>query len=338
MDKEQAKFILESYRPDGADAHGGIFAEALQLAVEDRELGEWLSNQRSEDAEFAKNLQDFAVPELLRRRILAVMSGQLPLSEEEEAMDSAFSSAFEGIDPPAGLRDQILMAMDVQSGKTEPNTADVPVSVTKVVSISKWKMFSGGLAVAAALVLGGFLAIQVSNSPVAPTSNVSVTNVPTANVPTGNVSAPTLTSYDVQQMASGILNTNFKVDAEISERAGINNWLVARNLPIAGDESLPDSLLGYSNLGCKIIALPDSNQASLVCFKVDGGAVHVVIMKNYVIGDKNLPVGIDEVTEKSCYYCPKSGWDVARWQDDENTFIMLAKTGDKPVENVLKYF
>lgn len=324
MDKEQAKFILASYRPDGADAHGGIFAAALQLAVEDRELGEWLSNQRSEDAEFAKSLKELAVPELLRQDILAVMSGQLPLSEEEAAMDSVFSSALEEIDPPAGLRDQVLMEMDVQSSKTGSTAADVSGSVAKIVPISKWKMFSGGLAVAAALVLGAFLAIQVSNSPLTPDSGV-----PTAS----------LTSYDVQQVASGIVNTNFKLDAKIPERAGINNWLVARNLPIAREQSLPTSLLSLSNLGCKVIALPGSNQASLVCFKLDGGgAVHVVVMKNYVITDKNLPEGAGNVTEENCYYCPKSGWDVARWQDGENTFIMLAKTGEQPIQNVLKFF
>ena len=136
MDKEQAKFILASYRPDGADAHGGIFAAALQLAVEDRELGEWLSNQRSEDAEFAKSLKELAVPELLRQDILAVMSGQLPLSEEEAAMDSVFSSALEEIDPPAGLRDQVLMEMDVQSSKTGSTAADVSGSVAKIVPVS----------------------------------------------------------------------------------------------------------------------------------------------------------------------------------------------------------
>ena len=53
MDKEQAKFILQSFRPDGADAADTDFAEALQLAVEDRELGEWLADERATDAAFA---------------------------------------------------------------------------------------------------------------------------------------------------------------------------------------------------------------------------------------------------------------------------------------------
>ena len=53
MDKEQAKFILQSFRPDGADAQDPDFAEALALAAQDRELGDWLASERAQDAAFA---------------------------------------------------------------------------------------------------------------------------------------------------------------------------------------------------------------------------------------------------------------------------------------------
>ncbi len=39
MDKERAKFVLQSFRPDGADVDDIDFAEALVLATKDRELG-----------------------------------------------------------------------------------------------------------------------------------------------------------------------------------------------------------------------------------------------------------------------------------------------------------
>ena len=56
MDKEQAKFILQSFRPDGADASDADFAEALEFAARDRELGEWLASERAADAQFANAL------------------------------------------------------------------------------------------------------------------------------------------------------------------------------------------------------------------------------------------------------------------------------------------
>jgi len=56
MDKEQAKFILRSFRPDGSDVNDKDFSEALALAMEDRELGEWLAAERAFDASLADAL------------------------------------------------------------------------------------------------------------------------------------------------------------------------------------------------------------------------------------------------------------------------------------------
>ena len=42
MDREQARFILRSFRPDGADSGNPDFEEALSVATVDGELGAWL--------------------------------------------------------------------------------------------------------------------------------------------------------------------------------------------------------------------------------------------------------------------------------------------------------
>ena len=76
MDKEQARFILQSFRPDGADAKDPDFAEALAVAAEDRELGDWLSAERAQDATFAAALGDLSIPEELRDSILSVLEGE----------------------------------------------------------------------------------------------------------------------------------------------------------------------------------------------------------------------------------------------------------------------
>jgi len=47
MDKEKAQFILTSFRANGKDSADADFQEALKLAVEDRELGEWLADERA---------------------------------------------------------------------------------------------------------------------------------------------------------------------------------------------------------------------------------------------------------------------------------------------------
>ncbi|MFZ9937660.1 MAG: hypothetical protein ACO3JG_11485, partial [Luteolibacter sp.] len=113
MDKDQAKFILRSFRPDGADADDRDFAAALALALEDRELGEWLADERALDAGFAAALASIAVPEALRREVLdclARRSDDFPVAEDEH--DAAMTGALASIQPPAVLRAEILTAMN----------------------------------------------------------------------------------------------------------------------------------------------------------------------------------------------------------------------------------
>ncbi len=76
MDNEQARFILRSFRPDGADAGDPDFAEALKLAMENRELGEWLASERAFDAEFANALGTVDLPENLREDIMACLAAE----------------------------------------------------------------------------------------------------------------------------------------------------------------------------------------------------------------------------------------------------------------------
>ena len=69
MDREQAKFILRSFRPDGADVADRDFAEALKLSTEDRELGDWLAKERAFDSVFAEAMAGIDIPKSLRQEI-----------------------------------------------------------------------------------------------------------------------------------------------------------------------------------------------------------------------------------------------------------------------------
>ena len=64
MNLEQAKLILSSFRPNGADAEGPAFAQALELAVSNEELGLWLASERAQDLAFAEILNDVPIPDL----------------------------------------------------------------------------------------------------------------------------------------------------------------------------------------------------------------------------------------------------------------------------------
>jgi hypothetical protein len=70
MDNEQAKLILQAYRPGGEDADDPFFSEALEQARVDPELAKWFAEQRAFDEAMRKALQTRIPPVGLRDSIL----------------------------------------------------------------------------------------------------------------------------------------------------------------------------------------------------------------------------------------------------------------------------
>jgi len=70
VDKQQARQILELYRP-GMDDADPQFAEALAFARRDPELGRWLEEQGAVYASIRDKIKELPVPSALRDQILA---------------------------------------------------------------------------------------------------------------------------------------------------------------------------------------------------------------------------------------------------------------------------
>jgi hypothetical protein len=68
---EAAKFVLNAYRPNGADAQDPVFRDALEQAARDPELATWFKEQRSFDSLIAGKLAEFQPPSTLYSSILA---------------------------------------------------------------------------------------------------------------------------------------------------------------------------------------------------------------------------------------------------------------------------
>jgi len=69
MDSRQAKEILMRYRPGTTDASDTEFAEALEQAKRDRELGRWFEQHRAFQSTVADRFKRIAVPQNLREKI-----------------------------------------------------------------------------------------------------------------------------------------------------------------------------------------------------------------------------------------------------------------------------
>lgn len=70
MKNDEAKFILNGYRPDGSDGQDAMFCEALRQAQSDPALGAWFQRSRAHDANVAGKLMAIEPPAGLREAIL----------------------------------------------------------------------------------------------------------------------------------------------------------------------------------------------------------------------------------------------------------------------------
>jgi hypothetical protein len=76
---ESAKFVLNAYRPNGADAQDPVFRDALEQAARDPELAAWFKEQRTFDSLIAGKLAEFEPPAGLYATILAGISNRSPI-------------------------------------------------------------------------------------------------------------------------------------------------------------------------------------------------------------------------------------------------------------------
>ena len=71
MNNEEAKFILQAYRPGGQDANDPQFAEALLQVQKEPELAAWFANERALDSAIGAKLKALPIPSDLRTSIVA---------------------------------------------------------------------------------------------------------------------------------------------------------------------------------------------------------------------------------------------------------------------------
>jgi len=70
MNRDEAKFILGAYRPDGEDAEDPQFRKALELARQDPALGAWFAEQQAVDRAFSMRIRQAPVPPSLKNDLL----------------------------------------------------------------------------------------------------------------------------------------------------------------------------------------------------------------------------------------------------------------------------
>ena len=314
MDKEEARFILRCFRPDGADAENPDFAEALAWAAKDRELGEWLARERARDADFATALSSVSIPPVLREEILVSLAMERgDAAMYPDSFDASVIGAMAGICPPANLRGEILSAMERTAA--EPSKG------------RRWWHF--GLPAAAA---AGIAFAILSTHPAGEPYKVIVSNptpVPTPSEeqvisserPLANVVPVSLPINTLEEASIRIFeDPGFTLDLKNPDHHALFEHIKNAKLPCPS-RCLPKGLKDSEGDGCREMNI-EGKKGAVVCFKQQGDTVRLVVFKRCDVKCK-LP------KEGRPSFGQHGKWAVARWSDEDWVFLMM---GDEKID------
>lgn len=280
---------MSSFRPDGADCSSPEFAEALKLAHEDRELGQWLANERSFDGAFAAAFAEVTLPVALCKNILtgfAIEHGEIPRAED--ALDSAMIGALASLQPPASLRGVVLAAMQCS------------VSPERRLRVFFWRRAGVGLALAAGIALAFFITRRVETPAI-----VRSTSLPVEVVEAGFIRA--------------FESPLFSLDEKRDDQRVLITHLKEQELPCPC--CLPRGLTDVKGIGCRQLVI-DGKSGSLICFdEKDNGVVHLVTFRREDV-EGELPL------RHSPELSQHGRWSVARWTHNGKVFVLLGNSTD----------
>lgn len=311
MDKEEARFILRCFRPDGADAENPDFAEALAWAAKDRELGEWLAHERASDAGFATALNALTIPISLREEILAGLAAERgDASAVPDRFDRSVIGAMASISPPRNLRAEILAAMDRTAVAQKPRRWP-------------WRFILPVAAAAAAVITVVTLTMGPTGGPERPIVNYQPPAVqPGANEDDAdNDAGSALVPISINRVEDGFIKVfeapgGFKLDLRDENQFALFEHLKSAKLPCP-NACLPPGLKGADGVGCRKLEIA-GKQGALVCFKEEGDEVHLVAFKRCDVRCK-----VPKIGESKPEVTTHGKWSVARWEDEDWVFVLM---------------
>lgn len=302
MDREKARFVLKSFRAEGADGADPQFAEALALAAADRELGEWLARERAEDAGFSAALARIPLPDDLRQEILAGLDGRSEVAACE--MDAAWSSALAGIEPPAGLREEIVAAME---------RSVVPMPHRRF-RLTRWM---APLAAAAGIVL----ALMISRPE---TNEGRGSTVGTESV--GNSLVPISLTQVEQSAISELESPEFTLDLKNPDHETLFRH-IREHGAACPEGCIPKGLRDIPGVGCRTIDV-DGKRGAIVCFRLaEDDIVHMVVFRQRDVSCKLPACGHPKLEQRG-------DWAVAKWQEGGRVFLLLGHSSPEELDKV----
>ena len=320
MDREQARFILQSLRPDGTDKASADFEEALIVAAEDSVLGAWLSAECRRDATIAAAFEDVPVPPALMNEILTAVrleqGAGAPL--EEVVVNEAGRRELNPLrsEPPVGISagNQMTVLKVEIAGRASvlasPGcSADHTSSGKRKEGMVKVVLLTG------LLVVGAFAAFEVTSSK--PNSMVS--------------EREPMTLQALGREALIVLSQELPFELQGNDLYGYQDWLRAEGGPRFDFRALPRKISGGQLLGCRVSKIGETRAAHL-CFEVENIPVHVFVVPTMPI--KNAPAGWRVAAD--CWTCPETGVAVVAQRLESRIWFFLSEHEEQVLTDLVR--
>ena len=309
MDREQARFILQSLRLDGLDEESADFEEALSVAGEDSVLKAWLSDERKRDAAIAAAFQDVPVPPVLKEKIMSAMEadGEAEASlgggdiEEKQSGSEAPSLA-----ATSEEREMTVLKVEIAGGVN--SLASPAGDASGNASGKTGEGMLRGVLLAGVLVVGAFASFELTSNNSGPAAN----------------GEQTVSMRDVGRGAVALVESDPPFELEGNDLYDYQDWLEAGGGPQLDFDGIPEGISEGKLVGCRLSRI-GGLCASHLCFEVEDSSVHVLLVGTMPIIE--APRGWRVATDR--WTCPDSGVAVVAERYDSRIWFFLSKLDEQ---------
>ena len=317
MDREQARFILQSLRSDGTDEESADFEEALGVASEDAALGAWLSAERKRDAAIAATFEDIPVPASLPEDILAAVrleKGSRASSEDLAADQAGLREVRSPVQVGASDEKQMtVLKVEVAgraSGLMSPGySLDYTSSGERKEGMMKVVLLTG------LLVVGAFAAFELTSSN--PDSMAS--------------GREPMTLQALGREALVVVSQELPFELQGNGLYGYQDWIRAEGGPRFDFMALPRKISGGQLLGCRVSTVGEARAAHL-CFEVENVPVHVFVVPTMPV--KDAPSGWRVAAD--CWTCPETGVAVVAQRLESRIWFFLSEHEEQVLTDLVR--
>jgi hypothetical protein len=271
MDRTEAENILQLYRPNNIeDRNDPLMTEALELLDHDTELKAWF--------------------------------------EEQQALDAKISTELSSIEPPADLKNAILMGMRAHQAEQCANPQDstddqvTPFPTANRTEQKSWLKPWMGIA---ALFIAAFVVLVLPRAQQSAQLAQSDQNATASAV-------PDVINFLASEMA---VWEHDRLDKEGNDFNELKAFLASTGNPRPA--SLPSILEGEPTLGCYTFDYDDT-KLTMICFKSDK-VYHLITADKASFPKDSLPQGADS----SLYECKDQAFKV--WSSADQVFILTTE-------------